>query len=203
MIAAALSPAHQASAQRQQAADRRQVGYRILATPAGGDDFLFRGAFHQEAQTRSDRLFAALKKVLGGDAPTLNFVPDTGSASGDFHASATPSANRINLDPYFTQALIDDGQQFHNQGVNAMPHEMAHLRQTPDVYASDWQAEGGAQAFADTVSSVAAALAHIPYASAAGAYDGPYSDYVQRVQQQKGRDWTLGGQFGRAPVAWP
>lgn len=197
---AALTPFQAAAANKTSQATRGDYFGRILSTPSTGDERAFETEFHHNAQGLSDRLFGALQKVLGGQAPTLNFVNSTDSPSGEFHASATPATNTINLDPSVALGLIDDQNTFHSAAVNGMPHEMAHLRQTPATLKSIPDREGGAQAFADMVSPIAAAMAKTKYD--AGFYDGSYSDFV-KAAQAKGRDWITGGQFGHAPVSWP
>lgn len=187
------------------AANRQQIAYRALSAPQGGDDMMFRQAFQQNAQGTSDRLFAALQKVLGGNAPKLNFVqPGTAGVESGISTNLTDrpgfAKGTINMDPTGVQALIDAGNTFHSSAVNQMPHEMMHTRQTPQVLASIPDREGGAQAFADMVTSGAAAQAKIPYD--AGFYDGGYSDFV-KAAQARGRDWILGGQMGKPAVSWP
>lgn len=154
------------------------------------------------AQDVSDKLFAALRAVLGGNAPRLNFVPVTDPDGGAL-ASANPAQNQINLSASAMTALVDPHSQYHNAAVNLMPHEMMHLRQTAAVLADLAQREGGAQAFADLVASDAARAAHIPYVAVPGVFDGNYAPYVQMVNQKYGRDWIMGGQMGKPPVSWP
>lgn len=179
----------------------------MLTAPASGDDYRFGQAFHQNAQDLSNRLFTSLESLLGGSAPTLNFV-SAGSPLTPDHFSANladqPGGPKgtINLDPEAVDALIEFKSPVHSSAVNNMPHEMAHLRQTGAVLADLIQREGGAQAFTDLVTPVAARRARIPYVD--GSYDGAYADYVRQVQEQRGRDWILGTQFGRvAPPSWP
>lgn len=159
--------------------------------------------YKRKAQTRAvhmkDAMFGALAKVLGGQAPDLNFVSGINSAE-EAHLSATPGANRINIDPYATQGFVDASARTHSGAVNAVPHEMAHLRQTAAILASVAQREGGAQAFADIVTPIAAAAAKTSYNG--GNYDGGYADFVKQAQA-RGRDWLFGTQFGHAPVSWP
>lgn len=154
------------------------------------------------AQNVSDRMFAALQKVLGGTAPKLSFAAQT-DPNGEFNAQAFPAENRIALDPAYMIGLVDPRSQLHDQAVNVLPHEDMHLRQTSAVLADRTQREGGAQAFADIVAAAAAHTAHIPYTSVPGAFDGSYAPLVQAVMSQYGRDWVLGGQMGKPPVAWP
>lgn len=181
--------------------------YRILNRPTSSDERAIRNlGLQPEAQRRSDRLFAAIAKVLGGDAPHLNFVP-TGSPLAPTNAAANltdrPGAPKgtINVDPLAVEALINNRSPYHSSGVNTMPHEMMHLRQTPATLSVLADREGGAQAFSDLVSPIAAQRAGIPYT--VGNYDGDYGPLVQAVMQQKGRDWIFGGQMGKPPVSWP
>lgn len=191
---ALLTPLHLAAAGNQ----RSDYWTRILASPSSGDELSFRTTFHNDAQDLSNRIFNPLAKVLGGQAPTLNFVD---SVDGGFHASADPASNSINYDPAATEGLIDENGATHSGAVNGLPHEMAHLRQTPAVLASLADREGGAQAFADLVSPEAAALARTYYDDSRN-YDGSYAAFV-KAAQGRGNDWLLGGQFGHPPVVWP
>lgn len=180
--------------------------FRILSNPTTGDEFGFRNAIQQTAQTDSDKLFNALVSVLGGGAPQLNFVPmgsalTPGDLSANFEAAPGAPQGTINVDPLAIEALTNNGSAYHSSSVNALPHEMSHLRQTPAVLASLADREGGAQAFTDLVTPEAAHRAGIPYAN--GNYDGSYSNFV-KAAQAKGRDYLLAGQFGRAVTpAWP
>lgn len=180
----------------------------MLTAPTSGDDYRFGQAFHQNAQALSNRLFTSLESVLGGTAPALNFV-QTGSSLTPEHFSANVAdavgapKGTINLDPSAVDALIEFKSANHDSAVNAMPHEMAHLRQTAAVLADLMQREGGAQAFADLVAPVAASRANIPYFDAFNSHDGGYADYADQARL-RGRDWILGTQFGRtAPPTWP
>lgn len=197
-LMAALTPLQAAAGQKPDASNSNVYFQKILTNPAGGDEVLVNRVFRKDAQGLSNRMFGALAKVLGGAAPTLAFP--TSLASDEFHASAAPATNTVNLDPTATQALVQEASPFHSSFVNALPHEMAHLRQTPQVLASLPDREGGAQAFADMVSSVAAAMAKTPYDG--GAYDGSYAPFVQAAKA-RGNDWITGTQFGHAPVSWP
>lgn len=196
----ALTPLQAAAAGSSARAGRSDYFNQILTQPTSSDERAYQRAFHTNAQSLSNRMFGRLQALLGGTAPTLNFVPDVG-ANGDFHASATPAKNMINVDPAVTGWLLDERSPFHDSAVNVMPHEMAHLRQTAQVLASLRDREGGAQSFADIVSPLAASAAKTRYAQ--GSFDGAYAPYVQYVNANKGRDWVLGGQFGKPPVAWP
>jgi hypothetical protein len=149
-----------------------------------------------------DGLFGQLAKVLGGHAPTLNFVPSV-DPGGDELANALLGKNQINLSSGAMTGLVDPRSQYHNQAVNVLAHEMMHLRQTPAVLGDTTQREGGAQAFSDLVTPDAAKAAHIPYSGVPGAYDSNYGPLVQLIQQKYGPDWILGGQMGKPPVAWP
>lgn len=180
--------------------------YRILNAPTSSDERAIKTlGLQPTAQRRSEGLFAALQKVLGGTAPPLNFVP-TGSDLAPNHMSANlldspgGALGTINMDPLAVEALINDGSPIHSGVVNQVPHEMAHTRQARDVLLSLLQREGGAQAFADYVTPEAARQAHIPYQN--GDYDGGYTEYVKQAQA-RGLDWILGGQFGHAPVSFP
>jgi ABC-type amino acid transport substrate-binding protein len=182
--------------------------YRVLSNPTSSDAFGFRAAIHQNAQGLSDRLFGSLASVLGGEAPKLNFVPsDNPLLANDATASANIADNAggpkgtVNVSPLAVEALTNNRSEFHDAGVNLFPHEYAHLRQTPQTLADVMRREGGAQAFTDLVTPVAAQRAHIPYVD--DPFDGDYHQYVLDVQQQLGRDWILSGQFNRPPVAWP
>lgn len=181
--------------------------FTILNRPRNGDEVRLKQVIQGYAQTRSDALFQQLAAILGGNAPRLNFVP-TGSplTPGNSSTNLTdknPYAPKgtINMDPLAVEALTNDRSDYHNSGVNGLPHEMAHTRQLPDVLGSTPLAEGGAQGFADIVTAAAAQRAKIPYLT--GNYDGDYADYVTQANATKGRDWLLGGQFGRPPVSWP
>jgi hypothetical protein len=172
--------------------------YRILSNPHGGDDFLFRNAIQDDAQSMSNRLFAALQTVLGGTAPTLNFV-QTDSPLTPAHFSAQ-GTDQINIDPLGVETFTNANNSAHSPAVLDMPHEMAHLRQTQQVLADLVQREGGAQAFADLVTPTAAKRSGIAYTP--GNYDANYADYVRQVHPL-GPGWLLGGQFGHAPVQFP
>lgn len=175
--------------------------FRILDNPTSGDEFGFRNAFHGYAQGRSNRIFTSLASLLGGDAPTLNFVP-TGSDLVANHMSANlqdqpdgSKAGQINMDPLSVDALINDSSPIHSGVVNQMPHEMAHTRQTQPTLAQLLTREGGAQAFADLEAAPAAQAAGIPYTP--GNYDGAYAELVQQIMASKPQSWILGTQFGR------
>lgn len=177
----------------------------ILDEPRSSDEQAFRTALWQYAQQRSNRLFQPLEPVLGGAAPTLNFVA-AGSPITPNHMSenirGTPlaPAGEINMDPFSVDGLIVNSAPAHSVVVNQMPHEMAHTRQTQQVLADTAASEGGAQAFADLVAAAAAQKAGVPYTP--GDYDGSYTDFVKQAQA-RGNNWILGGQFGRPPVAFP
>jgi hypothetical protein len=197
-IMAALSPLTAA------AAGRALTPQDVLGSFAGVDatkTFLpaSNGAVSQAV---SDRMFAALQKVLGGSAPRLKFAPVT-DPGGEFNAYANPADNTVTLDPTAMEGLVDPRSQSHDGSVVGLPHEFMHLRQTPGVLADTTQREGGAQAFADLVAAAAAKIARIPYTGVPGAFDGSYAPLVQAVTQKYGRDWILGGQMGKPPVAWP
>lgn len=178
----------------------QDYGLKILSAPTSGDELALRTVIQQTAQTRSNGLFGSLANVLGGTAPRLNFVPNANPVGSEFHGSADVAGNAINLDPLATLGLASDYSPYHDSAVNGAAHEMAHLRQTPTVLGSVPVREGGAQAFADLVTNLAASEAHIPYTT--GDFDGSYAPYVSQAQQ-KGRDWILSGQFGRPPVSFP
>lgn len=176
--------------------------YRSLANPTSGDEFGFRAAIQQNAQGMSNRLYGALSSLLGGSAPTLNFVP-TGSQFAPTNLSANLTdrvgapKGQVNVDPLAVEALTNFRSPYHDSGTNAFPHEFSHLSQTPEVTRSSPLAEGGAQAFADYVTPHAAQVARIPYnPGEPGQYDGPYADYV-KTAQAKGLAWILAGQFGK------
>lgn len=183
-----------------QAADpNASYAYRILNAPTSSDERAIKTlGIQPQAQRLSDALFDALKGILGGQAPRLNFTvtgdPLTGPA--DFSASS----GRINVNPLGTWAFTDASSPFHNAAVTDVPHEMSHLRQTPQVLADLAQKEGGAQAFADLVTPLAAQRAHIRYTP--GNYDGTYADFVKQAQA-RGNDWLLNGQFGAMGHSWP
>jgi hypothetical protein len=210
-LAAAAAPAARTSPLAL-AAHNPTIGpaWTALTNPRTGDAFLVRLAEHQYAQQRSDALYNALAALLGGAPPQLNFVPmdssylnglgDMSANGGGFSAPDAP-AGTINIDPVATISLIDDDAVGHDIAVNQLPHEDAHLHQTAAVLADTALREGSAQAFADLVAETAAAKAGIPYRP--GSYDGGYSDYVAQAMQ-RGRDWILAGQFGRAgSPSWP
>jgi hypothetical protein len=181
--------------------------YQIINNPRSSDDIIVRQALQKDAQGMSDRLFQALSAILGGSAPRLNFVA-TGSpltprnTSVNLTDSPYAPMGVINADPTAVNALINPNSAAHSSAVLAFPHEMAHLRQTADVLANIPQREGGAQAFTDTVTPVAAQRAGIPFRM--GNYDGPYAQFVQQANQL-GRDWIMAGQFGHPTPApsWP
>jgi hypothetical protein len=177
----------------------QSYSYRILSKPTSSDERAIRTlGLQPEAQQLSNRLFAALVKVLGGQAPMLSFTPAIAASGGEAHLSASPGQNTVNIDPYATEGLINAAAPTHSGAVNQMPHEMAHLRQ---VVTSVADREGGAQAFADLVTPAAAAAAHTPYDATIN-FDGVYAPFV-KAAQARGRDWLLGTQFGHAPVPWP
>jgi hypothetical protein len=184
--------------------DRNEYFQKILTNPAGGDEVLINRVFRKDAQGLSDRMFGAVQKVLGGEAPRLNFVGAGDITAQGFSANLTdrPGFQRgtVNVNPSAVQWLVEEQNSFHDNAVNALPHEFMHLRQTPEVLRSDWQAEGGAQAFANAVSPIAAAAAKTRYAPVPAP---PYGDYVKQVLAQKGRDWIFGGQMGKPPTTWP
>lgn len=197
----ALHPLTAAAAGRQSAAEGQSpYALKILSAPGSGDELAFRTALHGRADAMTGQMFNALAKVLGGTAPTVNFVPDVGTG-GEFHASATPARNAVNFDPAVVEGLIDENSVNHSGAVNVVPHELAHLRQTPSVYASIPDREGGAQAFADQVSPLAAAAANTYYNRNLN-YDGVYAPYVAQALQ-RGPSWIMGAQFGHAPVSLP
>lgn len=177
--------------------------YKALSSPTSGEEYLFRRLERQQAQARSDAFFAALKALLGGSAPGLNFVP-SGSAlvRGGGMSTRPQRSPDIAIDPLATYSLIDDQAPRHSSTVNGLAHEDAHLRQLLSVLASLPTSEGGAQAFADLVAQDAAQRAKIPYLP--GNYDYDYADCVKQVNAQRGRDWILAGQFGKAgSPTWP
>lgn len=204
-VMAALTPLQAAAAQKPNARDPNIYFQKILTNPAGGDEVLVNRVFRNDAQGLSDRLFGAVAKVLGGQAPKLNFVQagtlgaETGISTNLTDRPGFPKGT-INLDPSGIQYLVHEQGPFHSSAVNAMPHEFMHTRQTPQVLASIPDREGGAQAFADIVTPIAAAIAKTHYD--AGFYDGPYTDFV-KAAQARGRDWILGEQMGKPAVSWP
>lgn len=205
VLVVAVSALHTLQARSAQPADPTPPGsvpswYRILSQPTSGDDNAFRTTFQHYAQGRSDRMFNALHSLLDGAAPQLNFVPSIVPVNGlsEVHLSATPIANKINVDPYAVDGIIDDRSAIHDGAVNQLPHEMAHLHQTTT---SVPDREGGAQAFADLTAGTAADRAGIPYGSMLG-FDGAYADYVKQANA-RGRNWVLFSQFGKPPTTWP
>jgi hypothetical protein len=202
MLASLLAPQAASRPQAVKADPNASYSYRILDNPTTGDAFGFRGAIQQNAQGLSDKLFHSLASLLGGAAPTLNFVP-TGSQFAPTNLSANLTdrvgapKGQVNVDPLATEALTNFRSPYHDSGTNAFPHEFSHLSQTSDVTRSSPLAEGGAQAFADYVTPSAARTAHIPYnLGEPGQYDGAYADYV-KAAQAKGLAWILAGQFGK------
>lgn len=206
VLASALALAAVGHPQPGAAAPTSTYSYKILNAATSSDERAIKNlGLQPEAQRRTNRLFNALAVVLGGAAPALNFVP-TGSPLAPTNLAANltdrPGAPKgtINIDPLGVEALINNASEYHNSGVNALPHEMMHTRQTPSVLASLADREGGAQAFADLVTPEAAHRAGIPYTP--GDFDGAYAAYV-KAAQARGRDWLLGGQMGKPPVPWP
>lgn len=205
----ALSPLTAAASGRARAATPPQSGAAALLGSFAGYNAMtgapLPGSDGSLAQDLSNRLYTAVSKAWGGGAaPQLHFVPSITPSNGqaEVHLSAAPTANEINLDPYAMAALVYNSNPAHSGAVNQMPHEMAHLHQLADVLASIPDREGGAQAFADAVEPLAAAAARTPYDTSRN-FDGDYTQFVQQVLAQKGRDWVLGGQFGHPPVSWP
>lgn len=170
----------------------------MLSQPSSGDDFYVRNAVHQQTQRLSDALFKTVHEYTGGDAPTVQMVPQV-DPNGVFHAQAILGQNQINVDPETAVGLITEANPYHSGTVNVMPHEMAHLRQLADVLSNPDLREGGAQAFADIVSPLAAALAGTGY-DASRNYDGAYAVPTQNVLAQQGRGWVLASQFGSPQV---
>ena len=160
---------------------------------------------HEQARTASGKMFGALQSLLHGENPTLNFVsPGSPLLDADGGASANTGANSINADPAFVSSLINPSSRFYDWAVQSLPHEFAHLRQTPDVLASLGASEGGAQSFADIVTPTAAPQAGMAFRPGpAGYYDGDYAQYVQNVNQYLGRDWALFKQFGNPVGIYP
>lgn len=176
------------------------LSYKSLDNPTTGDEFMFRLGIYDNARGISSRTFGAVSSLLGGADPALNFVP-TGDPAAPGHASATPATNTVNLDPLAVEAIVNNASPVHSPGYLNLLHEMAHLRQIPSVWGDTAQAEGGAQAFADTVTPLAARQAGVPFLP--GDYDANYADYVKQAQA-RGLQWILGGEFGNtAPVTWP
>jgi hypothetical protein len=180
-----------------QLANRSYV-YRILNDPRTGDAFGFRAAIQALAQKRASALFAGTG--LTGAAPRLNDVP-TGSPllagswlSANLAGSAGAPQGSINVNPAAIWGLTTDSSPYHDPATNYVPHEMAHLQQTPAVLADQSVREGGAQAFADLVTPKAARSAGIPYRP--GSYDSNYTGFAQQARQL-GMQWLLKGQFGR------
>jgi hypothetical protein len=208
VLASLFASAKPTSAERFGPDPNLSPSYRILNRAKDGEEVRLSHLMQRYAQDRSDKLFATLSPLLGGDAPRLNFQP-TGSPFTPNNSSANLTdrigapKGTINFDPLAVEALINDGSPFHNSGVNNLPHEFSHTRQTPQTLAQLLTREGGAQAFTDIVTPAAANRAKIPYR--VGNYDGDYADYVKAVQQPPyGRDWILAGQFGRTgSPAWP
>jgi hypothetical protein len=180
-------------------ADGFGYAYKLLSGPTSSDERAFRTTLQGVAQTRSDGLFTALQKVLGGQAPRINFEPP-GDPLTPNHLSAHVADGSINADPYAIANLVVDHAADHSGWTNQFPHEMAHTRQTPPILAAAADREGGAQAFADLVTAAAAKQARIPYVD--GNYDGAYKDFVKQAQQH-GNSWILGTQFGHPAVAFP
>jgi len=182
--------------------------YRILNAPTSSDERAIRTlGLQPRAQTLSDKLFEALKVILGGEAPRLNFVPNGslltangGMSTNNVDAPGAPKGE-INVTPRAVEGLINPDSALHSFYVQGYTHEDAHTRQILQVLSDYAQAEGGAQAFADLVTPEAAFKAGISY-KPTPAYDGSYAPYVQQAQQ-RGNDWLTGGQFGHAPVPWP
>lgn len=186
--------------------------YRMLSNPTTGDEFMFRGAIQQTAQNDSNKLYNPLVSLLGGSAPQLNFVQPgsaflkNGDSSGDTSSNidAQPGAPQgtINIDPAAVEALTNNASTYHNSGVGSLPHEFAHLHQTPQTLAQILTSEGGAQAFEDAVTPHAAQVAGIPYSRD---YVSPWDSYLSTIQAAPyGRNWIMGSQFGKtAPPNWP
>lgn len=175
--------------------------YRILNAPTTSDERAIRTlGIQPEAQRISDALFAALSSVLGGQAPRLNFTP-TGDPLTPSDFSATPATNTVNVDPLGIWSLTDPNSPYHSASVLAVPHEQSHLRQTAQVFADLATREGGAQAFADLVTPVAAQRAGLTF-DPARVNDGTYADYTKQAQA-RGNDWLLNGQFGQSGHTWP
>lgn len=217
--AAAATPPPRRTASLAQAAGlpaaiTQSRAFRALSQPMPTDylrnreNDIYQRQLQTRAQGRSNKLFAALSRLLGGDAPALNFVmmhsPLIGR-EGDLSANSGNNpggpAGTINVDPLATYGVVFDKTPIHSGAINQLPHEMAHLRQTPDVLSSIPIREGGAQGFADLVAQIAAQRAGIPYAP--GNFDAGYAGYVQQARQ-RGRDWLLAGQFGNTgSPTWP
>lgn len=73
-------------------------------------------------------------------------------------------------------------------------HEWAHAFQRKSVADVEWQAEGGATAFAKRVAPIVAGAMHFPYRTPSGA-DDPYTPFMNRVLRKLGLDWVMRGQF--------
>jgi hypothetical protein len=211
MATAALAAAPVAHAQQQVKASGYQAGQAAYWTnntqPASGDDMYVRNAMHGQARATTGKLFAALQGLLHGNNPDLNFVSGDsplvatgGGTSANFDGSAGQAANSINMAPNVVAALTNPSAHFHDWSVQIMPHEMAHLRQTPAVLGQMDTREGGAQAFADQVTYDAAQKAGVPFfAGKPGTYDSNYADFVNAINAL-GKNWALYTQFGN-PVS--
>jgi len=175
--------------------------YHIWNAPTSSDERAIRTqGLQPQAQRMSDSLFAALSGILGGAAPKLNFT-STGDplTVNDF----STSSGRINVNPMGAWSFSDASSPYHNAATVDVPHEMAHLRQTIGVLSNLAQREGGAQAFADLVTPVAAQRANIAFTPGM-TNDGAYADFVKQIQARPdAQSFILGGQFGHPAANWP
>lgn len=208
LLTSLLAPAAATGAHRATYDPNSSYTFRSLNNPTSGDAFGFRAAIQQNAQGLSNKLFGSLASLLGGTAPALNFVPAgspllvTGDSSANLIDTPGGPKGTINVSPIAVEALTNFKSPYHDPGVTAYPHEMAHLRQTTPTLADLMRREGGAQAFSDIVTPAAAKRAGIPYAP--GDYDPPQYASLVKGAQALGRDWLLAGQFGKSGSPnWP
>lgn len=184
------------------------LGYRVLANPKTGDDFLMRLGEHQLAQKRSDALFAQVQQLLGGAPSPLDFVRSITPGPGfdQSHAQWDPADQAVQLDPYATWGIVSDTAPIHDGALQLPLGETAHRAQASTDATTR---EVGSQAFADITAAAAAKRAGIPNSLAsepAGQFDPPAlaSQIAQLLGSPDGRQWVLAGQFGNtAPITWP
>lgn len=82
-----------------------------------------------------------------------------------------------------------------NVGKETILHEWAHYFQRPGLFKSNWEREGGAEAFARWAAPGVFGAAGIPYNNPPFGKGETYYPYVQRVLKDKGMGWVEHGQF--------
>lgn len=119
-----------------------------------------------------------------------NFAEAYPVGAGFFNS---PLAGSISLSPGAVNAIAHPNDPNHDYGLGVIPHETAHIFQSPATFAAGLQ-EGGADAFARQVGQSAVNQAGLANRGTVGRGAPGYDADVGRAQQQ-GAGWVTAGQF--------